>query len=79
MINMVTEGIHQALAEKSINDENANLVNETTTMKAELADLRNMIAKLDPQVNHMQQPSPTYNQQFQAPPQRPPPTYVQQP
>eukprot|EP00957_Ditylum_brightwellii_P199522 15209215-Ditylum_brightwellii.AAC.1 len=59
MINMVSEGIDQALAEKPINDENANLVNENTTMRAELTNVCNMIAKLDPQANHMQQPHST--------------------
>eukprot|EP00957_Ditylum_brightwellii_P088908 6770327-Ditylum_brightwellii.AAC.1 len=79
MINMMSKGIYQALAEKPINDESVHLVNENTTMRAELSDLRNIIAKLDPQVNHMQQPPPTYHQQFQVPPQGPPPTCAQQP
>eukprot|EP00957_Ditylum_brightwellii_P190121 14472899-Ditylum_brightwellii.AAC.1 len=49
-----------------------------TTIKAGLADLCNMIAKLNPQANHMQQP-PTYHQPFQARPQAQPPTHAQQP
>eukprot|EP00957_Ditylum_brightwellii_P155487 11835527-Ditylum_brightwellii.AAC.1 len=81
MINMVSEGIFQALAEAPTNDENANLMNKNTTIRAEMDDLRNMIVELNPHTNHMQQPPSTYQQQFQAqpaPPQGPPPPYVQQ-
>eukprot|EP00957_Ditylum_brightwellii_P132892 10134147-Ditylum_brightwellii.AAC.1 len=41
-----------------------------------------MIAKLNPQANHIQQPSPSHQQQYQAqpaPPQGPPPHFMQQP
>eukprot|EP00957_Ditylum_brightwellii_P008793 667311-Ditylum_brightwellii.AAC.1 len=51
-------------------------------MRAELDDLRNMIAKLNLQANYIQQPPPLYQQQYQTPPvptQRPPPPFMQQP
>eukprot|EP00957_Ditylum_brightwellii_P183744 13995350-Ditylum_brightwellii.AAC.1 len=41
-----------------------------------------MIAKLNPQANHIQQPPLLYQQQYQAlpvPTQRPPPPFMQQP
>eukprot|EP00957_Ditylum_brightwellii_P106837 8150595-Ditylum_brightwellii.AAC.1 len=81
MINMVSEGICQALAEAPINDENTNMMSENTSMRAELDDLCNMIAKLNLQVNHMQQPPSTYQQQYQvqpASPQGPQPSFAQQ-
>eukprot|EP00957_Ditylum_brightwellii_P160169 12193822-Ditylum_brightwellii.AAC.1 len=37
-----------------------------------------MVSKLDPQANHIHQPS-QFQQQFQAPPQAPLPTYAPQP
>eukprot|EP00957_Ditylum_brightwellii_P074512 5661348-Ditylum_brightwellii.AAC.1 len=57
-------------------------MNKNITIRAELDDLRNMIAKSNPQANHMQQPPSTYQQQFQvqpAPPQGPPSPFAQQP
>eukprot|EP00957_Ditylum_brightwellii_P008422 637673-Ditylum_brightwellii.AAC.1 len=51
-------------------------------MKAELEDLCNMIAKLNPQANQTQPPLPSYQQQYQAPPappQEPPTPFMQQP
>eukprot|EP00957_Ditylum_brightwellii_P050579 3835833-Ditylum_brightwellii.AAC.1 len=82
MINMVSEIIRQALSEAPVNNENENVMSENSSMRAELDDLRNMIAKLNPQENHIQQPTPSYQQQYQAPPlptQRPPPPFMQQP
>eukprot|EP00957_Ditylum_brightwellii_P001784 137382-Ditylum_brightwellii.AAC.1 len=51
-------------------------------MRAEIDGLCNMIAKLNPQANHIQQPPALYQQQYQtppAPPQTPPPLFMQQP
>ena len=45
MINMVSEGIWQALSKAPVNDENVNVTSENNSMRAELDDLM-LVSKL---------------------------------